>query len=266
MRRRATGSSSSGSRSSSSSLDQLVEGLGRRGSFALGRAGRRSLGDCVRDLVLIQNSGALFGLFQRPGAPVRRCSASASSALIVWYHGRAGRDAQLAGDGRARAAPRRRDRQPDRPAPLRLRRRLRGHRASASWRFYTFNVADAAISIVDRLLLVAVAILPAAASGAGRPRCRTADAAASGPSGPGGRGGPRRPVRGRPAPGSRGASPAADHGRPRHGRRRSRVKAEHRSCTPGPSCDLDVPRAAARPSIDAGGDPARRSSTRTTTC
>ena len=63
----------------------------------------------------------------------RSCSGSSRSAsigLIVAYHGRV--RAEPVPVDRARPAARRRDRQPDRSAPPRLRRRLRRHRASAT--------------------------------------------------------------------------------------------------------------------------------------
>ena len=113
----------------SSSLDQLTQGLARRDRRARARSCRSS----ATALRLVHEPELRRPVrdVPRPGARSSGSSRSASSALIVAYHATGGPE-PLPVD-RARAAARRRHRQPDRPPPARLRRRLRrhGHRRPA---------------------------------------------------------------------------------------------------------------------------------------
>jgi signal peptidase II len=113
------------------------------------------LGDLVR-LVYSQNSGALFGLF-RDNAVIFGIFSLAVIGLIVAYHGRAGRSLYLSvalglllGGALGNVTDR-----------LRL-----GYVVDfvdigiGSFRWYTFNVADAAISTAI-VLLIGAAFIPA---------------------------------------------------------------------------------------------------------
>jgi signal peptidase II len=113
----------------------------------------------------VENTGALFGLF-RDQAPVFAALSIAVMVLIVWYHGRA-----VAGSGWL--------------ATLALGLLLGGAVGNfidrirlgyvvdfvdmgfpGGWRFYTWNLADAAIS-TSILLLILMAVLPSARRGEG---------------------------------------------------------------------------------------------------
>ena len=113
------------------------------------------VGDWVR-LVFSQNSGALFGLF-RDNAVIFGIVSLAVIGLIVAYHGRAGRSAYLSvalglllGGALGNVTDR-----------LRL-----GYVVDfvdigiGSFRWYTFNVADAAISLAI-VMLIGAAFIPA---------------------------------------------------------------------------------------------------------
>jgi signal peptidase II len=121
------------------------------------------IGEWIR-IWRVANNGALFGLF-RDQALVFAALSIAVMALIVWYHGRA-----IAGNGWL--------------ATIALGLLLGGAVGNfldrvrlgsvvdfvdmgfpGGWRFYTWNVADAAISTAILLLLV-MALLPAGRRGA----------------------------------------------------------------------------------------------------
>jgi signal peptidase II len=117
------------------------------------------MGDWVR-LVHTRNTGALFGLF-RDQAPVFALFSMGVIGLIAWFHGRSGRSplmsvtlGLLLGGAIGNLADR-----------LRL-----GHVVDfvdigiGGFRWYTFNVADAAISCA-LLLLVLIGIVPSLARG-----------------------------------------------------------------------------------------------------
>lgn len=112
------------------------------------------VGDWVR-VGITHNSGALFGLFRDSAALFALVSVGVIG-LIVWYHGRSGRSLLLSialglllGGAIGNFADR-----------LRL-----GYVVDfvdmgiGTWRFYTYNVADAAISTAI-LLLILLALLP----------------------------------------------------------------------------------------------------------
>jgi len=114
------------------------------------------LGDQAR-IVLSHNNGALFGLF-RDQALLFAAFSVGVIVLIFWYHGHAGQDllisvalGLLLGGAVGNLADR-----------MRL-----GYVVDfvdlgiGTWRWYTFNVADAAISL-SILLLLALALRPAA--------------------------------------------------------------------------------------------------------
>jgi signal peptidase II len=112
------------------------------------------LGDWLR-IVHGQNTGALFGLFQDQALLFGLVSIGVI-ALIVWYHGSSGRNTLLSvalGLLLGGAIGNMLDR-------LRL-----GYVVDwvdigiGDWRFYTFNVADSAISC-SILLLILIALLP----------------------------------------------------------------------------------------------------------
>jgi len=125
------------------------------GSFELGRP-VAVLGDLVR-IWYVHNSGALFGMF-RDQALLFAGASIAVIGLIVWYHGHA-----LASSGWL--------------ATLALGLLLGGAGGNlidrvrfgyvvdfvdmgiGSWRFYTYNVADSAIS-ASILLLLLMALVP----------------------------------------------------------------------------------------------------------
>jgi signal peptidase II len=136
-------------------LDQLTKAW-LQANFAPGQV-VKVLGDTVR-LVFGQNTGALFGLF-RDQAPLFALASLAVVGLIVAYHGRAGRSLYLSialglllGGAIGNLIDR-----------LRL-----GYVVDfvdvgiGNLRFYTFNVADAAISTAI-VLLLAVAVVPSLA-------------------------------------------------------------------------------------------------------
>jgi len=136
-------------------LDQLTKAW-LQSNFAPGQV-VEVLGNTVR-LVFGQNSGALFGLF-RDQAPLFALASLGVVGLIVAYHGRAGRSLYLSislglllGGAIGNLIDR-----------LRL-----GYVVDfvdvgiGTLRFYTFNLADAAISTAIALLL-AVAIVPSLA-------------------------------------------------------------------------------------------------------
>jgi signal peptidase II len=132
------------------------------------------IGDLVR-LTFVQNSGALFGLFQDSAVVFGLVSLVVVGA-IVWYHGSAGRSTLLSvalglllGGAIGNL----------------IDRLTLGYVVDfvdvglGTLRFYTFNVADAAISTA-LLLLIVSAFLPAV-----RPAAGAADAAdAAGEQGP----------------------------------------------------------------------------------
>ncbi len=118
------------------------------------------VGEAVR-ITLSHNTGALFGLF-RDQAPLFAISSVAVIGLIVWYHARSGRSlltsialGLLLGGALGNLADRARF----------------GYVVDfvdagiGGWRWYTFNVADSAISISILLLLV-MAIWPGLAGSA----------------------------------------------------------------------------------------------------
>lgn len=112
------------------------------------------LGDLVR-LTFVRNSGALFGLFQ-DSAPLFGLVSIAVVGGIVWYHGTGGRSALLStalglllGGAIGNLIDR-----------LRLGYVVDFVDAGiGAVRFYTFNVADAAISTA-LVLLLATAVVP----------------------------------------------------------------------------------------------------------
>ena len=112
------------------------------------------IGDLVR-FVHAQNSGGLFGMF-RDAAPIFAVASIFVIALIAWYHGRAGRSPYLTLTLGLLLGG----------AIGNLIDRLRyGHVVDwvdagvGSFRWYTFNVADAAISGA-LLLLILLALRP----------------------------------------------------------------------------------------------------------
>ncbi len=119
------------------------------------------LGELLR-ITLVHNSGALFGMFQGR-ADLFAISSLVVMGIIVWYESRAGSNllvtialGLLLGG-----------------AIGNLIDRLRYgfvvdfvDMGIGSWRFYTYNVADAAITI-SILLLIAIALLPGLSSRAG---------------------------------------------------------------------------------------------------
>ena len=117
------------------------------------------IGDFVR-LTFVRNSGALFGLF-RDSAPLFGLVSIAVVGAIAWYHGSAGRNTLMSialglllGGAIGNLIDR-----------LRL-----GYVVDfvdlgiGSLRFYTFNVADSAITCA-LLLLIATAFLPIGRAG-----------------------------------------------------------------------------------------------------
>jgi signal peptidase II len=141
--------------------DQLVKAW-IVGHFELGKP-VQVVGDLVR-IWYVQNSGALFGLFQDQ-AILFAAASIAVIALIVWYHGHAvassGWLATLA-LGLLLGG-----------AIGNLIDRIRfGHVVDfvdmgiGGWRFYTYNVADSAISCAI-LLLIIMAIVPRRAGATG---------------------------------------------------------------------------------------------------
>ncbi len=112
------------------------------------------LGDWIQ-IGITHNTGALFGLF-RDSAPVFALVSVGVIGLIVWYHSRSGRSVLLSialglllGGAIGNFVDR-----------LRL-----GYVVDfvdmgiGTWRFYTYNVADAAITTAI-LLLILLALLP----------------------------------------------------------------------------------------------------------
>jgi signal peptidase II len=130
----------------------------------------RVLDDFIR-LVVSHNTGGLFGMF-RDLAPVLAFASLGVIGLIVWYHARAGRSLVLTtalglllGGALGNLTDR-----------LRLGYVLDFVDAGiGDLRWYTFNVADAAISTA-LLLLVLVALRPSLAGGGGRGADSGADA------------------------------------------------------------------------------------------
>jgi signal peptidase II len=112
------------------------------------------IGDLVR-FVHSQNSGGLFGLF-RDGAPIFALASIGVVALIAWYHGKSGRNPYLTLTLGLLLGG----------ALGNLLDRLR-HGYVVDWvdaglgglRWYTFNVADAAISAA-LILLVLLMVRP----------------------------------------------------------------------------------------------------------
>ncbi|HEV8490429.1 MAG TPA: signal peptidase II [Candidatus Limnocylindrales bacterium] len=128
----------------------------------------RVVDDYVR-LVISHNTGGLFGMF-RDLAPILALASVAVIGLIVWYHGRSGRSLVLTtalglllGGALGNLTDR-----------LRLGYVLDFVDAGiGDLRWYTFNVADAAISTA-LLMLVLVAVRPSLAGGGGaRPEGET---------------------------------------------------------------------------------------------
>lgn len=130
----------------------------------------RIVGDNLR-LVVSHNSGALFGLF-RDQAPIFALLSVGVIGLIAWYHGRTGRSLYmtlalglLLGGAIGNFIDR-----------FRLGYVVDFVDAGiGDLRWYTFNVADSAISAA-LLLLLAVAIWPALATRWDRPAGRGVDA------------------------------------------------------------------------------------------
>ena len=135
--------------------DQLAKAW-IRDALAAGRE-VRLLGEYLR-LIYTENNGALFGLFRGHALPFALLSL-AVIALIVGYHARSGRSPYLTltlglllGGAIGNAIDR-----------FRL-----GHVIDfvdggiGGWRFYTFNVADACITVAILLLLL-VAVRPSLA-------------------------------------------------------------------------------------------------------
>jgi signal peptidase II len=146
------------------------------------------VGDLVR-LVHGQNTGGLFGMF-RDAAPLFAAASVVVIGLIAWYHGQAGRSPYLTltlglllGGAIGNL----------------IDRIARGYVVDfvdagvGSLRWYTFNVADAAIS-ASLLLLVLLALRPSL--GEPRPATRppARDGEAEGSAGPGTRGDPSASV------------------------------------------------------------------------
>jgi signal peptidase II len=135
-------------------LDQLVKAwIVGSGAFQVGRPVEIA-GDLVR-ITLSHNQGALFGLFQG-SAPLFALVSLAVLGVIVWYHSRAGQQLTvslalglLIGGAVGNLIDR-----------LRLGYVLDFVDAGlGGWRWYTFNVADAAISFAI-VLLILLAVWP----------------------------------------------------------------------------------------------------------
>jgi signal peptidase II len=135
-------------------LDQLVKAwIVGSGRFEVGRP-VEIVGDLVR-ITVSHNQGALFGLFQG-SAPLFALFSLAVLGIIVWYHSRAGQQLMvslalglLIGGAVGNLIDR-----------LRLGYVVDFVDAGlGGWRWYTFNVADAAISLAI-VLLVFLAIWP----------------------------------------------------------------------------------------------------------
>lgn len=125
------------------------------GQIAPREAPRQIIGDWVR-IVHGQNDGAIFGLF-RDQAVLFGLVSVGVVALIIWYHGSSGRNTLMSialGLLLGGAIGNMIDR-------FRL-----GYVTDwvdigiGDWRFYTFNVADSAVTLAV-LLLILIAILPA---------------------------------------------------------------------------------------------------------
>ena len=134
--------------------DQLVKAwVVGPGAFVVGRP-VSIVGDLVR-ITLTHNQGALFGLFQG-SAPIFALVSLAVLGIILWYHARAGQSllvslalGLLLGGAIGNLLDR-----------LRLGYVIDFVDAGIDgWRWYTFNVADAAISAAI-LLLIVLAIRP----------------------------------------------------------------------------------------------------------
>jgi lipoprotein signal peptidase len=177
------------------------------------------IGDYLR-IVFGQNTGALFGLF-KDNAAMFGIVSLAVIALIVIYEARAGTGLYLTVTlGLLLGGC---DREHARPAAARLRRRLRRRRIGGT-RFYTFNVADSAISLAILLLFIA-ALRPSLIDGGRRPRSR------------------RDPLRVLP-----GRSPRATRTR---GTRTLPTRPRRRSAVTGPGIHtLEVPAGAATQRVD----------------
>ena len=135
-------------------VDQLVKAwIAAAGGFAVGRP-VEIVGDFVR-ITVSHNQGALFGLFQG-SALLFAIVSVAVLGIIVWYHGHAGRSVLVSlalGLLLGGAVGNLLDR-------LRLGYVVDFVDAGiGSWRWYTFNVADAAISCAI-LLLIVLALRP----------------------------------------------------------------------------------------------------------
>ena len=141
---------------------------------------RPIIGDLVR-IVFSQNSGALFGLF-KDNAVMFGIVSLGVVGLIIAYHGRTGGSTWmtvtlglLLGGAIGNM----------------LDRLLRGYVVDfvdggiGNVRWYTFNVADAAISL-SILLLLAAAVRPSLADPPGRDTAAPARAPEPGPASPGG--------------------------------------------------------------------------------
>jgi signal peptidase II len=135
-------------------VDQLVKAwIVGSGAFEVGRPVEIA-GDVVR-ITLSHNQGALFGLFQG-SALLFALGSLAVLGIIVWYHARAGRNLAvslalglLLGGAVGNLIDR-----------LRLGYVVDFVDAGLDgWRWYTFNVADAAISLAI-VLLIGLAIRP----------------------------------------------------------------------------------------------------------
>lgn len=135
-------------------LDQLVKAwIVGSGAFEVGRP-VPVVGDLVR-ITVSHNQGALFGLFQG-SAPLFALVSLAVLGIIVWYHARAGQQLLvslalgfLIGGAIGNLIDR-----------LRLGYVVDFVDAGlGGWRWYTFNVADASISLAI-LLLIFLAIRP----------------------------------------------------------------------------------------------------------
>ena len=139
-------------------LDQLVKEW-IVGSFTVGHA-VPVLGDAVR-ITVSHNMGALFGLFQGQ-APVFAALSLAAIGVIAWYHGRSG-DSLLASLALGLLLGGALGNFTDR---LRLGYVVDFVDAGlGTTRWWTFNVADAAISAAI-LLLIVLALRPARAAAA----------------------------------------------------------------------------------------------------
>jgi signal peptidase II len=135
-------------------LDQLVKAwISAASGFVVGRP-VEIVGDFVR-ITVSHNEGALFGLFQG-SALLFAIVSVAVLGIIVWYHGHAGRSVLVSfalGLLLGGAVGNLLDR-------LRLGYVVDFVDAGiGTWRWYTFNVADAAISCAI-LLLIVLALRP----------------------------------------------------------------------------------------------------------